>query len=96
MLSELYDPFPHPQGFCVLPALLNSRMGWGEVLSHQAVGPRFRKHRRIIQDQFSPKRVSQYANIQRKEVYATLLDLGNAPDGLMKHLKRSALPFLYT
>ena len=65
-------------------------MGWGEVLSHQGVGPRFRKHRRIIQDQFSAKQVSQYAHVQRKEAYATLADLGNSPDDLMKHLKRSA------
>ena len=69
-------------------------MGWGEVLSHQRVGPRFRKHRRIIQDQFSPKQVSRYAHIQRKEAYATLVDLGNTPNDLMKHLKRSApVPF---
>jgi cytochrome P450 len=64
-------------------------MGWGEVLSHQRVGPRFRKHRRIIQDQFNAKEISKYMHIQRKEAYATLADLGNTPDDLMKHLKRS-------
>lgn len=63
-------------------------MGWGEVVSHQGVGPRFRKHRRIIQDQFSVKKLPQYANVLRKEAYATLADLGNSPDDLMKHLKR--------
>lgn len=70
-------------------------MGWGEVLSHQGVGPRFRKHRRIIQDQFNPKRGSQHSHILRKEAYATLADLGHASDDLMKHLKRSAPVFFY-
>ena len=64
-------------------------MGWGEVLSHQRGGPRFRKHRRIIQEKFSAEAVSNYAHTQRKEVYATLAQLGNTPDDLMKHLKRS-------
>lgn len=73
----------------------NSRMGWGDVLSHQRVGPRFRKHRRIIQDQFSDKQISKYVHIQRKEAYATLADLGNTPGDLTKHLKRSALVSFY-
>jgi len=68
---------------------MNSRMGWGDVLSHQRVGPRFKKHRRIIQDQFSAKQISQYMHVQRKEAYATLANLGNTPDDFMKHLKRS-------
>lgn len=66
-------------------------MGWGDVLSHQQGGPRFRKHRRIIQDQFSNKQISKHTQVQRREVYATLADLGNTPDDLMKHLKRSVL-----
>ena len=70
-------------------------MGWGEVLSHQKIGPRFRKHRRIIQEQFSAKHISRYENVLRKEAYATLADLGNTPDDLTKHLKRSApFPFV--
>lgn len=75
---------------------MNFRMGWGEVLSHQGGGPRFRKHRRIIQDRFSANQIMQHMHIIRKEAYATLADLGNAPDGLMKHLKRSASVLLYT
>ena len=70
-------------------------MGWGEVLSHQGVGPRFRKHRRIIQEQFSAKQLSRYMHVLRKEAYATLADLGNTPDDLMKHMKRSASVLLY-
>ena len=65
-------------------------MGWGDVLPFLNVGPKFRKHRRIIQDQFSAKQLSQYAPIQRMEAYATLADLGKTPDDLMRHLKRLA------
>ena len=68
-------------------------MGWGEVLSHQRVGPRFRKHRRIIQDQLSTKKNLQHMHVLRKEAYVTLADLGNASDDLMKHLKRSVSIF---
>lgn len=92
MLGELYVASDIPCHTGSDPAFLNKlRMGWGEVLSHQAVGPRFRKHRRIIQEQFNPKKVSQYAHVLRMEAYATLADLGNTPDDLMKHLKRSVL-----
>ena len=70
-------------------------MGWGDVLSHQGGGPKFRKHRRIIQDEFNPKDVSKHMHVQRKEAYATLADLGNTPDDLMKHLKRFAHVSLY-
>jgi cytochrome P450 len=80
-----------------LPLQIDFRMGWGEVLSHQRVGPRFRKHRRIIQDQFSPQKISQYDHILRKEAYSTLTDLGNTPDGdLMTHLKRFVSVLIYT
>ena len=67
-----------------------TRMGWGDILSLLNVGPKFRKHRRIIQDQFSAKQLSQYAPMQRMEAYATLADLGKTPDDLMRHLKRLA------
>jgi hypothetical protein len=70
-------------------------MGWGEVLSHQGGGPRFRKYRRIIQDKFSSKHALHQKHVLRKEAYATLIDLGNAPDDLMKHLKRSVSAFFY-
>lgn len=91
MLTELYVYFYSPlsSDVCALATLtLFSRMGWGEVLSHQRGGPRFRKHRRIIQELFSAKQTSQYSHVLRKEAYATLADLGKTPDDLMKHLKR--------
>lgn len=63
-------------------------MGYGDVLVHQRGGPRFRKHRRIVQEHFSTKSLANYANLQRKEVYTTLVDLGNSPNEFDRHLKR--------
>ncbi|KAF9649726.1 cytochrome P450 [Thelephora ganbajun] len=76
--------------------MLSEMMGWGEVLMHQELGPRFRKHRRIVQEILSTKHISQYAQIQRKEAYSTLVDLGNTPDDLIKHLKRILLDGVFT
>jgi len=63
-------------------------MGYGDVLVHQRGGPRFRKHRRIVQDHFSAKSLANYASLQRKEVYTTLVDMGNSSHDFDKHLKR--------
>ena len=63
-------------------------MGYGDVLVHQRGGPRFRKHRRIVQDHFSANSLPNYANLQRKEVYTTLVDIGNSPRDFDRHLKR--------
>ena len=65
-----------------------TRMGWGDILVLQRGGPRFRKHRRITQDHFSPKSLENYIGLQRKEVYITLVDIGNSPCDFDKHLKR--------
>ena len=69
-------------------AISPNRMGYGEVLVHQRGGPRFRKHRRIVQDSFSTKSLASYAGLQRREVYTTLVDIGNGPHYLDRHLKR--------
>ena len=69
-------------------AVSPKRMGYGDVLVHQRGGPRFRKHRRIVQDSFSTKSLANYASLQRKEVYTTLVDIGNSPNYLDRHLKR--------
>ena len=63
-------------------------MGYGDVLVHQRGGPRFRKHRRIVQDSFNTKSLANYASLQRKEVYTALVDIGNSPHDLDRHLKR--------
>ena len=63
-------------------------MGYGDVLVHQRGGPRFHKHRRIVQDHFSAKSLTSHVAMQRMEVYTTLVDIGNTPNNLDKHLKR--------
>lgn len=73
---------------CPFYALSLNRMGYGDVLVHQRGGPRFRKHRRIVQDYFSAKSLANYASLQRKELYTTLADMGNSFHDFDKHLKR--------
>jgi len=65
-----------------------NRMGYGDVLVHQRGGPRFRKHRRIVQDHFSAKSLANYTSLQRKEVYTTLANIGDSPHDFDRHLKR--------
>jgi len=55
---------------------------------HLPGGPKFRKHRKIIQDSFSPHKLEKYAALQRQEAYKTLLDIGNSPDDILMHMKR--------
>lgn len=63
-------------------------MGWEGIPVRPGGGPKFRKHRKIIQDQFTPRALEKYAGLQRQEVYKTLLDIGNSPDDILRHLKR--------
>lgn len=63
-------------------------MGYGDVLVHQRGGPRFRKHRRIVQDHFSAKSLATYSGLQRREVYTTLVDIGSSSHDFDRHLKR--------
>jgi len=70
--------------------LLSELMGWGDVLVHQDPGPRFRKHRRIVQEWFSARALTRFASLQKQEVYMTLSHLGNSPENLFEHIKRFA------
>jgi cytochrome P450 len=63
-------------------------MGWGDVLVNQPVGPGFRKHRRLIQEHFSPRSLVKFTSLQRKEAYTTLSHIGSSPDDFLKHFKR--------
>jgi len=67
-------------------------MGWGDILICLPTGPKFRKHRKIVLDQFSPRALEKYAALQRQEAYKTILDIGNSPDDILMHMKRQALP----
>lgn len=41
-----------------------------------------------MQEHFSAKSLSSYAGLQRKEVYITLVDIGDSPHHFNRHLKR--------
>ena len=41
-----------------------------------------------MQDHLSPKSLENYTGLQCKEVYTTLVDIGNSPQDFDKHLKR--------
>jgi hypothetical protein len=69
-------------------------MGWGAIISQMDSGPRWRKHRRIIQEKFSPRYFGSYAGMQKRVVYTFLADLGRTPEKFGDNIKRYAIPYL--
>lgn len=63
-------------------------MGWGSILSQLSCGPRFRKHRRVVQETVGTRRMSEYVPLQAKATYTFLADLGDTPASFMDHVKR--------
>jgi len=70
--------------------LFSEMMGWGDVLVHLDPGPMFRKHRRIVQESFSPRELIKYISLQRNETSTTLSHLGSSPQHVFGHIKRFA------
>jgi cytochrome P450 len=66
-------------------------MGWESIISQMNSGPRWRKHRRIIQEKFGPRHLSDYAEMQKGVTYDFLAGLGKAPKKLEDHIKRYAV-----
>ncbi|KAF9777905.1 cytochrome P450 [Thelephora terrestris] len=62
-------------------------MGWESIISQMNSGPRWRKHRRIIQEKFGPRHLSDYAEMQKGVTYDFLAGLGKAPKKLEDHIK---------
>jgi len=63
-------------------------MGWGAMITQLNPGPRWRKHRRIIKEKFSPSSTDEYMGIQKGVVYNFLAGLGKTPEDFRKHIKR--------
>ena len=63
-------------------------MGWGSIVSQMNPGPRWRKHRRVIQEKLSPRYLNGYAGMQERVTYTFLSDLGKTPEKLGSHIKR--------
>ena len=66
------------------------RMGWDSVLTNLPYGERFRKHRRLIQEAFSPQAILAFRPLQRMEACTLLLGLLESPDSFMGHVRRFA------
>lgn len=78
---------------CIPPRLRFScirmcRMGWGPVLSQLSGGPKFRKHRKIIQETMGTRAINEYASLQKKTTYTFLADLGDTPANFADHINR--------
>jgi hypothetical protein len=63
-------------------------MGYGDVLVHQRGGPRFRKHRRIVQDHFSAKSLATTPACSERRFIPPSLTSAMVPRDFDRHLKR--------
>ena len=63
-------------------------MGWEAIISQMDPGPRWKKHRRIIQERFSSRYIDDYAGMQKRVVYTFLAGVGRTPEKLRDHIKR--------
>ncbi|ETW79741.1 cytochrome P450 monooxygenase 105 [Heterobasidion irregulare TC 32-1] len=68
--------------------LIAEMMGWDSVLTNLPYGERFRKHRRLIQEAFSPQAILAFRPLQRMEACTLLLGLLESPDSFMGHVRR--------
>lgn len=82
--------------FVLAPTLKHThRMGWDSVLNNIEYGDRFRKHRKWLQDAFTPKPVlASYGPIQRRETYTLLSGLCESPERFFEHIGRQVPAFL--
>ncbi|KAF9647711.1 cytochrome P450 [Thelephora ganbajun] len=65
-------------------------MGWGSIITQIDSGPHLRKHRRTIQEKFSPRYFNGYIGMQKRVTYNFLTGLGETPEKLGDHIKRFA------
>ncbi|KIM41937.1 hypothetical protein M413DRAFT_71520 [Hebeloma cylindrosporum] len=70
--------------------LLSELMGWETASTHLRYGPRFRKHRRFINQTFNPRALSAFRPLQEKEVLVLLEGMLQNPDAFVDHFRRYA------
>ncbi|KAF9526217.1 cytochrome P450 [Crepidotus variabilis] len=70
--------------------LLSEMMGWELASTHMRYGPRFRKHRRFINQFFNQKAVAGFRPLQEKEILILLEGMMHDPDRFVDHLRRYA------
>ncbi|THH18237.1 hypothetical protein EW146_g2711 [Bondarzewia mesenterica] len=70
--------------------LLVELMGWDSVLTNMPYGERFRKHRKLIQEAFTPQAILAFRPLQRMETCMLLLGLLEKPQSFMALVRRFA------
>ena len=60
------------------------------TLTNHASGPRFRKHRRFINQVFNQKGISTFRPLQEKEILVLLEGMLHHPDDFVDHFRRFA------
>jgi len=70
--------------------LLNDLMGWQNASTHVRYGPRFRKHRRFIQQTFNSQAVASLRPVQEREICYLIQNLIDKPERISQHLQRFA------
>ncbi|KAF8797657.1 cytochrome P450 [Phlegmacium glaucopus] len=70
--------------------LLSELMGWKSASTHIRYGPRFRKHRRFINQVFNHKAISAFRSLQEKEILVLLEGMLHHPDEFVNHFRRYA------
>ncbi|KAF8064213.1 cytochrome P450 [Lyophyllum atratum] len=70
--------------------LFSELMGWHSASTHVRYGPRFRKHRRFIQQTFNQRAAEAFHPLQEQETLVLLENLIQTPDLFCRHFKRQA------
>ncbi|KAF5375444.1 hypothetical protein D9615_007975 [Tricholomella constricta] len=75
--------------------LFSELMGWHSASTHVRYGPRFRKHRRFIQQVFNQRAATAFHPLQERETLVLLDNLIQAPDVFVRHFKRFAAATIF-
>ncbi|RDB17493.1 hypothetical protein Hypma_000997 [Hypsizygus marmoreus] len=79
--------------------LFSELMGWHSASTHVRYGPRFRKHRRFIQQMFNQRAATAFHPLQERETLVLLDNMIQTPDKFVQHFRRFAaatiLPITY-
>ncbi|KAF5325955.1 hypothetical protein D9611_000766 [Ephemerocybe angulata] len=70
--------------------LFSELMGWHSASTHVRYGPRFRKHRRFINQMFNSRAVSAFLPLQQKERLTVMEGLLVSPEAFLDHFRRCA------
>jgi hypothetical protein len=89
-------PFQDGVGACFDTCAIVSGDALASLVAHQSLsGPKFRKHRRFINQVFNQKAVLAFRPLQEKEVLILLDGLLHDPDRFVDHFRRYKILFFY-